>query len=192
MEKRYNVFLEDVGSIEIISKNLRRYKRKINNTMIFEIRKRKEYKRKYQRGLSALNNHKINLIKKTSHIELEELIKILEGVDGLGLQAFSCKVPGKMQPIEKLVLIDKNEENLKFGRIYDSYYSANAPANTRSKIFAIYSKLENSEIEATKLKYIDKASILKTLINYNDDKLFDRFIESYICYLSNIIEDVGC
>ena len=51
--------------------------------------------------------------------------------------------------------------------------------------------LENSQIEATKLRYIDKASILKTLINYGNDRLFDRFIESYICYLKNIFEDVG-
>ena len=146
---------------------------------------------KYQRELAALNNHKINLIKKLSYIQLNELIKILEDVDGLSLQAFSCKIPGKVQPIEKLIMVDEYEENLKFGSIYDRYYSNVSPANTRSKIFAIYSKLENSQIEATKLRYIDKASILKTLINYGNDRLFDRFIESYICYLKNIFEDVG-
>lgn len=192
MEKRYNVFLEDVKCIETITSEMRYYDTVAERAGFYHPIRREEINRKVKRELNKLNNHKINLIRKMSFIKLSELLKILEKTDGLVLKAFKCKIAGNKPDMELLLLIDVSQERpCGIRRISDCYYSEQEPASTRAEIFKAYQKLENSLVDVSDLNNISKAEIIRALISFDNDELFENFLNSYISYLNNVFESAG-
>lgn len=185
MDKQYNVFLEDLYCINTINDSIGYLTERIglyNNQS-------EDVKKNLDNELSKLNNYKLNLIRKISHIKLNDLIQILLNTQGLKLRAYKHIVSDEYPPMELLVMLDETPSKpheIGMIRIRDVYHTTRYPKSV--KVFKAYRALEDSEIEPLQLNNIDKVEIVKGLINYDNDELFDNFIESYICYLNNLLE----
>lgn len=188
MEKRYNVFIEDVKCIEEISAEIKYYSTILKRIRFYHPIKRKNLNKKVERELNKLNNHKINLIRKISFIKLNELIKILEQTDGLELAACKSEMPGNHKSVmESIIIIDKFQDNgiiLLSNDHLDEYKISKVS-------YRNYSKIEKNVVDTLYLTKISKAVIINSLISFDDDELFQNFINSYIDYLNNVFECAG-
>lgn len=176
MEKRFEVFVDDIYEIETIKAQKNGIRKNLEDEAIFNFKRRKYLKKLLDGYEKNLQNRYNNLLRKIDRLTLNEVLQILQDVKNINVSASRYEMsPGNF--IEKITIKDLVDGSY----LYQGYNKESLRSYHIMDMLDIREELAKSKIDPFELKEIDKIDLIYSLYNY--EYVMNDVFNSYIKFL---------